>query len=83
MIRCQSALLFIGLVTHYIKLYLTNAKNAIIVMVEILFYSGQNMPVTVKLTPPIIFSIYYRQANAIDASVRKQIALEIVFTQVP
>ena len=52
-------------------------------MVEILFYSGQNMPVTVKLTPPIIFSIYYRQANAIDASVRKQIALEIVFTQVP
>ena len=33
--------------------------------------------------PPIIFSIYYRQANAIDASVRKQIALEIVFTQVP
>ena len=36
-----------------------------------------------KLTPPIIFSIYYRQANAIDASVRKQIALEIVFTQVP
>ena len=36
-----------------------------------------------KLTPPIIFSIYYRQANAIDASVRKQITLEIVFTQVP
>ena len=36
-----------------------------------------------KLTPPIIFSNYYRQANAIDASVRKQIALEIVFTQVP
>ena len=36
-----------------------------------------------KLTPPIIFSIYYRQANAIDASVRKQIALEIVFTRVP
>ena len=36
-----------------------------------------------KLTPPIIFSIYYRQANAIDASVRKQIALEVVFTQVP
>ena len=31
-----------------------------------------------KLTPPITCSNYYRQANAIDASVRKQIALEIV-----
>ena len=29
-----------------------------------------------KLTPPIICSNYYRQGNAIDASVRKQIALE-------
>ena len=36
-----------------------------------------------KLTPPIICSNYYRQGNAIDASVRKQIALEIVFTRVP
>ena len=36
-----------------------------------------------KLTLPIIFSIYYRQANAIDASVRKEVALEIVFAQVP
>ena len=36
-----------------------------------------------KLTPPIICSNYYRQGNAIDASVRKQIALETVFTRVP
>ena len=36
-----------------------------------------------KLTPPIISSNYYRQRNATDASVRKQIALEIVFTRVP
>ncbi|KAK2173823.1 hypothetical protein NP493_848g03052 [Ridgeia piscesae] len=32
---------------------------------------------------PIICSNYYRQVNAIDAPVRKQIALEIVFTRVP
>ena len=36
-----------------------------------------------KLTPPIICSNDYRQANAIDASARKQIALKIVFTRVP
>ena len=31
----------------------------------------------------VICSNYYRQANAIDASVRKQIALDIVVTRVP
>ena len=36
-----------------------------------------------NLTPPIIRSNYYRHANAKDASVRKQITLEIVFTRVP
>ena len=35
-----------------------------------------------KLTPPIICSIVYRQANVLETSVRKQIALEIVFTYV-
>ena len=33
--------------------------------------------------PPIICSNYYRQGNAIDASVRKQIALGTVFIRVP
>ena len=35
-----------------------------------------------KLTPPIICSNYYRQTNILETSVRKQIALEIVFTPV-
>ena len=32
-----------------------------------------------KFTPPIICSNYYRQANVLEASVQKQIDLEIVF----
>ena len=36
-----------------------------------------------KLTPLIICSNYCRRANVLEASVRKQIALEIVFTAMP
>ena len=36
-----------------------------------------------KLAPLIVYSNYYRQANVLQVLVRKQIALETVFTTVP